>query len=292
MNHRVFVSSTYVDLVEHREAVQKAIRQMGDVDVSMEHFGARDERPKSECLRLLRDESDLFAGIYAHRYGHIPHGEKKSITESEYDAAGGQNLPRFIYLVNNELPWKPTFIDQGLPAQRLAKLKQRLRTTHICKVFSNKDELATFVAADVGRYSLRMQLRHVDPGSAAPDAGRPSGPWSAEQWDTHRAAEYAKSREVFLVHSLSPSVAPGQRYDIFIYLKKHWTGDLSDVAHAQFYLGRWWGHQVFDVPNNGGYIGIRTAAYGEFLCVCRVVFTDAQEVFLQRYINFEDYAAK
>ena len=287
MNQRVFVSSTYIDLAEYRESVQKAIRQIGDVDVSMENFGARDERPKAECLRLIRDESDLFVGIYAHRYGHIPDGEQKSITESEYDAAGDQNLPRFIYLVNDEIAWKPMFIDQGISSDKLKQMKQRLKTTHICKVFSNKDELATFIAADLGRHSLRLQLQQVPPGGTEADLERPTGPWSAEQWNKFRAAKYAQSREVFLVHSLAPSVVPGQRYDIFIYLKKHWTGDLSDIKHAQFYLGRWWGHRVFDVPNSGGHIGIRTSAYGEFLCVCRVIFNDGQEVFLQRYINFE-----
>ncbi len=290
MNPRVFVSSTYVDLVEHREAVQKAIRQLGGTDISMENFGARDERPKAECLRLIREEADLFVGIYAHRYGYVPHGEQKSITESEYDAAGNQNLSRFIYLVDDEIAWKPTFIDQGTLGEKLQQLKQRLKTTHICKVFSNKDQLATFVAADLGRHILRNQLHHVLPGGAEGDSVRPADQWSGKEWNDHRAAEYARTREVFLVHSIAPSMEPGQLYDIFIYLKKHWTGDLSEVKHAQFYLGRYWGHRVFDVPNNGGYIGIRTAAYGEFLCVCRVIFTDGQEVFLQRYVNFEDYA--
>ena len=116
MNQRVFVSSTYVDLIEHREAVDsRAIRQLGDTDVSMENFGARDERPKAECFRLIREASNLNpVGIYAHRYGYVPDGEQKSITESEYDAAGNQNLPRFIYLVDSYLEncaWKPMLID-------------------------------------------------------------------------------------------------------------------------------------------------------------------------------------
>jgi hypothetical protein len=89
MLHRVFVSSTFLDLTEHRKSVQEAIRQLGAIDVSMENFGARDERPKAECLRLIQEESDSFIGVYAHRYGYIPKGERKSITEAEYDAAIG-----------------------------------------------------------------------------------------------------------------------------------------------------------------------------------------------------------
>lgn len=116
MNRCVFVSSTFVDLKDHRLTVQKAIKQLGAVDISMENFGARDERPKKECLHIIGEECDTFVGIYAHRYGFVPKGERKSITESEYDAAG--HLPRFIYLVNEDVPWAPKFIDQGTSAKR------------------------------------------------------------------------------------------------------------------------------------------------------------------------------
>jgi len=81
MNHRVFLSSTFTDLAEYRRTVQGAIRQLGTVDVSMEHFGARDERPADECVRLVRQESDLFVGIYAYKYGYVPDGADVSISE-------------------------------------------------------------------------------------------------------------------------------------------------------------------------------------------------------------------
>ena len=58
MTYRIFVSSTYEDLKEYREAVTKGIRELGAIDVAMEHLGARDERPKEESLRLVREESD------------------------------------------------------------------------------------------------------------------------------------------------------------------------------------------------------------------------------------------
>ena len=63
----IFVSSTFVDLEDHRASVREIIRQIGAVDVAMEHLGARDERPKDECVRLIRTESKAFIGIYAHR---------------------------------------------------------------------------------------------------------------------------------------------------------------------------------------------------------------------------------
>lgn len=126
MSHSVFVSSTFVDLSEHRSTVQSAIRQLGAVDISMENFGARDERPKAECLRIIGEEVDSFVGIYAHRYGFIPKGDKKSIIEAEYDAAIQNNLPMFIYLVNEDALWNPSFVDDGTNKKKLRQFKQRV----------------------------------------------------------------------------------------------------------------------------------------------------------------------
>lgn len=290
-SHSVFVSSTFIDLVEHRDTVQKALRQLGAIDISMENLGARDERPKAECLRIISEEVDTFVGIYAHRYGFIPKGDRKSITEAEYDAASQTNLPRYIYLVNEDAPWTPKFIDGGTSGERLAKFKQRVSTSHICKRFSTKDDLATSVAADIGRHMLRAALPRVS-STPARASRKPVavGAWSAKEWNEHRYGKYKASRDLFLVHSLAPSSDPKQLFDIFVYLQRHKSTDLSDVKAAEFFLGPYWKDQVFRVPNKGKPLGIAVSAYGEFLCVCKVTFVDGQIAFLERYVNFSEYA--
>lgn len=291
MNHTVFVSSTYIDLVDHRATVQSAIRQLGAVDISMENFGAREERPKQECLRIIADECDTFVGIYAHRYGFIPKGDAKSITEAEYDAAGQHNLPRFIYLINEDAPWTPRFIDKGVSAKKLTQFKERVRAQHICKPFSTKDELATYVASDLGRYFLRSALVRVDKDTESNNQDSHTNKnWTADDWNQHRYRTYQSSKDVFLVHSLAPSSVKGQLFDIFIYLQRHKSKDLSDVAYAEFFLGPYWNNRIFHVKNKGGPIGISTSAYGEFLCTCRVTFSNGTEIFLNRYVNFAEYA--
>lgn len=152
MTKRVFVSSTLTDLVEYRKRVQNVIRQLGAIDISMEHFGSRDERPKDECLRIVQEESDLFVGIYAHRYGSIPKGDTKSITELEYETATLSKIPKFIYIVDDNVAWKLAYIDSGRSAGKLKNFKERLKANHLCKFFSSEDQLASFVAADLGRY--------------------------------------------------------------------------------------------------------------------------------------------
>lgn len=285
---RVFVSSTFVDLQEHRKAVREVIRQFGAIDVAMEHLGARDERPKDECLRLVREGSNAFVGIYAHRYGHVPSGDANSITENEYDQATCAGLTRFIYMLDEEVPWPPKFIDDGTHRAKLADFKTKLRALHVCKSFSNKDDLAASVAADLAREFAFSVFPRVN------TAARVKSPQSMEEWNARRKAVYRENRGVFRAHTFRPSQSPGQRYDVAIYLIRHRSNDpryrredLNNVIQAEFVLGEYFDGRVFRTHNRGGALGIVVSAYGPFLCTCRLRFDDGTSVSVNRYIDFE-----
>lgn len=291
MASRVFISSTRIDLVDYRAAVQGAVRQLGAIDVSMEHFGARDELPKDECLKLVRQESDLFVGIYAHRYGFVPSGDTVSITESEYRAASEVSLPRFIYIVDDEHPWRPAHIDNGTPGKRLATLKATLKRAHICGRFTTPDHLAASVAADLGRHFARLSAVRVAPGGTWNRVPMESigGPETElpEAWMEMRGQEYQRSRDIFLVHVLEPTDKPGQEFDVYIYAQRHKSTDLSDLQQAEFFLGKYWGNEVFTVQPQNGFLGFSTSAYGPFLCLCRLTFADGYRAVISRYVDFE-----
>jgi len=286
---RVFVSSTFSDLKEYRKAVRGIIRRIGAVDVAMEHLGARDEQPKELCLQLVRDGSDAFVGIYAHRYGSIPAGDTLSITELEYNEAMRSRKKCLIYIVDDECAWPPKFVDHGSAAELLHSFKNRLRQNHTYGSFTDKHELAASVAADIAREFAFLVYPLVGPGGAT---GR--NPSSIEEWNAARVDVYRNSRNVFLAHTLRGSRRAGQEYDIALYLIPHRSNDpryrrenLSDVVEAEFFLGERFGNKVFRVKNRGGTLGIVVSAYAPFLCTCRVRFSDGQRVILNRYIDFE-----
>ena len=222
MTHRVFLSSTFADLAQHRASVQAGLRLLGAVDVSMENFGARDERPMDECIRLVKDESDFFVGIYAHRYGHVPDEADCSISELEYRAATVAKLPRFLYLVDEQQPWLPAHIDAGDQKRRLDDFKANLKKHHICQSFGSQDQLATKVVADVARHIAFKTTRRVGPGIPVDDIGIESlrGPVveTPDEWNQKRSDVYANNRKLFLTHVIRPSNRPGQSFDVFIYL--------------------------------------------------------------------------
>ena len=83
---KIYVSSTYSDLKECREAVYDTLRKMRHEVIAMEDYVATDQRPLDKCLADVAN-CDVYVGIFAWRYGYIPskdNPEKRSITEREF----------------------------------------------------------------------------------------------------------------------------------------------------------------------------------------------------------------
>lgn len=148
---KTFLSSTYVDLVSHREAAVEAVERLGQQIGRMEVFGARPAEPSKACLTEI-DECDLFVGIYAHRYGHIPDGSQVSITETEFDHARSNNKPLFCFLVDEDHPWPPKMIDDEPGRSKLRDFKKKIESGLVCDTFTTCDDLAFKIAASLGRY--------------------------------------------------------------------------------------------------------------------------------------------
>jgi hypothetical protein len=108
---RVYLSSTYQDLVGYRRKVDAALRQLGYDVVAMESYVAMDARPVDRCLADVQ-ASDVYVGVFAWRYGFIPSGYDRSITELEYEEAGRAGRERLIFLARDDAPWPPNQIER------------------------------------------------------------------------------------------------------------------------------------------------------------------------------------
>jgi hypothetical protein len=99
MAKSVFISSTSKDLPEHRAVIDKAIRRLGLRPINMDDFGSQPGGASGVSVREVR-KADIFVGIIARRYGYVPDGMDKSVTEQEYDEALRRKLPRLMYLLD------------------------------------------------------------------------------------------------------------------------------------------------------------------------------------------------
>jgi len=63
---KVFLSSTYQDLIAYRDAAERAIERLGQQGVRMEAFGARPLEATEACFEEIA-ASDALVGICAHQ---------------------------------------------------------------------------------------------------------------------------------------------------------------------------------------------------------------------------------
>jgi hypothetical protein len=151
MANTVFLSSTFIDLEEHRRLARDAITRLEIGSRSMEFFGALPESPKEECLRLVRS-CDIYVGIFGVRYGSIDAETGKSLTQLEYEEARALNLPTLVYLMDEDRhPVLPRHVETGESAVSLAALKDSLRKAHTVGTFSSPHDLVAKITQDLVR---------------------------------------------------------------------------------------------------------------------------------------------
>jgi Domain of unknown function (DUF4062) len=95
---QVFVSSTYSDLREERQAAVEAILTAGHIPAGMELFTAGDQS-QMEVIKRWIDESDVFLLILGGRYGSIDPTSSKSYIQLEYEYAQEQAKPFFAVVI-------------------------------------------------------------------------------------------------------------------------------------------------------------------------------------------------
>jgi tetratricopeptide (TPR) repeat protein len=162
---KIYISSTYSDLIEYREAVDQTLRKIGHDVISMKYYVATDQRPLDKCLSDVA-ECDLYIGIFAWRYGYIPpkdNPEQKSITELEYCKAGEAGKARLIFLLDEKAPWLRALMDdvtgEGDRGQRIAALRQELGREKMVSFFKTPEELATLVSVALSRHEQEKRIR-------------------------------------------------------------------------------------------------------------------------------------
>ena len=98
---QVFISSTFIDLKEERQAAVSAILKAGHIPAGMELFKAAD-KSQWEIIKRWIDESDVYMLILGGRYGSIDPQKGVSYTELEYDYALKQGKPLFAVIMKDE----------------------------------------------------------------------------------------------------------------------------------------------------------------------------------------------
>jgi hypothetical protein len=124
----------------------------------MESYNAESDPPVDVCLRDVR-ACDVYVGVFAWRYGHVPDGETQSITELEYQAAAEAGKHCLIFLLDPSAPWPADQVDYNRSS--IEDLRAKLTRDRTVSYFSSADDLGQrlatslhqVVSADVGSES-------------------------------------------------------------------------------------------------------------------------------------------
>lgn len=139
--YQIFISSTFTDLKDERDAVIKAILEMGHIPVGMEMFSAADEEQWKIIARQI-DESDYYVVIVAHRYGSIVPVQNVSYTEKEYDYAVSQGVPVMGFVLEDGVSWPPEQIESDPKRKKgLEKFRSKVKSRPV-SFWKNREELA------------------------------------------------------------------------------------------------------------------------------------------------------
>src|SRR6185295_6879867 len=142
---KVFISSTYKDLIEYRAAAIRAVEGTNYQAGKMEVFCARPDDPLVACLKEV-EQSHLFIGIYALHYGFTPDGANISITEMEYLHARELGKEIYCFILDEEnQPWLKKLIDDEPGKSKLQDFKKRIQKVHVCNYFTTADNLGAKV---------------------------------------------------------------------------------------------------------------------------------------------------
>lgn len=133
---KVFLSSTYEDLKEHRRHVIKAVRDAGLNIDPMEHWPA-DPREPTEFSQDRVIGCDLLVILVGLRRGFIPSGETKSVTQLEYDTAIGKGIDVLAFVLDEDAPWQRKF-DELEKDPELKSWRTLIRNQHGAPLFGRE----------------------------------------------------------------------------------------------------------------------------------------------------------
>jgi hypothetical protein len=205
--YQVFISSTFRDLVEERQSLQRAILELDHFPAGMELFPAGDDAAW-DLIKDVIESSDYYALIIGGRYGSL---DKEGIgyTEKEYDYALSLRKPVIPLLHKNpdNLPRDKTEIEEA-SWKKLLDFRAKVEKRHTCVYWTSANELraqvivgltsafkrhpavgwvrASEVPSDASlkeTLALRRRLAELEQQLAASDTNPPAGAAGLMQGD-------------------------------------------------------------------------------------------------------------
>lgn len=159
---QVFVSSTFQDLIEERQAAVSAILKSGHIPAGMELFTSGD-KSQMDTIKKWIDESDVYMLVLGGRYGSLEPLSGVSYTELEYDYAVEQEKPLFSVVINeNALETKVREYGTEMMEKENPKQLQMFREkvlSNISSFFDDHKDIKLCVHESLSDFATNRDLK-------------------------------------------------------------------------------------------------------------------------------------
>ena len=170
-SNRIFISSTYRDLKDHRDTVINSLQAIHAVFDAMELFGSEPNSPLDTCLEKVR-QSEVLILIIAFSYGSVDEHTRKSYTQLEYEEAKNCGIPVYAYIMDESHPVLDENCDKGELRDRLDTFRENVKRNHTVSCFTSPDNLARKVVQDMSNY---VQKNKFSANASGGDNGGKTG---------------------------------------------------------------------------------------------------------------------
>ncbi|MEA2894150.1 MAG: hypothetical protein QOI05_4943 [Bradyrhizobium sp.] len=146
-HYAVMLSSTYKELVEHREAVRKAMLGQRLMPVAMEDDAVLPDKDLISASLSKVEESDAYVGLISYRYGQAPHDPDRnpnglSLTELEFRRAVERKIPICMFIMHDDHPVPRRAVGEERGAeQKYDAFVKLAKTGRIYAEFTSVDDL-------------------------------------------------------------------------------------------------------------------------------------------------------
>lgn len=159
---QIFVSSTFTDLIEERQAAVEAILSSGNIPAGMELFTAGDESQMTVIKRWI-DESDIYLLILGGRYGSIEKNTGKSYTQLEYEYALENKKPLFVLIISDQAieSKAKSMGTSGFELenpQLLKEFRSFVRNSLVVKFWHDKKDIQLAIYGTLSEFASRKEL--------------------------------------------------------------------------------------------------------------------------------------
>jgi hypothetical protein len=146
--YQIFVSSTFKDLQEERQAVLNAILKLNQFPAGMEIFPAVNDTAWEHIEKVI-EVSDYYVLIIGGKYGSIETESGISYTEKEYEFAVSKNVPILAFI--HSQPGKITSdkTEQSSKIRKKLEIFKKKVGKHHCNYWTTVDELKASVLASL-----------------------------------------------------------------------------------------------------------------------------------------------